>query len=162
MTLVLDTGCYLLLAAQIGRSSRPLLALAKSAKRLDYRLSMSSLAWAECAGHICYAQPSAPYHAWEQGEAVGFMRNFQEMVSVHSANADDLIEAAKWLRRAIDPRIDPKDRRGPTLADASTAYLAQQLNAELVVTDDLADFRLLLRDFDGEMVTPRQLVAALA
>ncbi|HLG69391.1 MAG TPA: hypothetical protein VK009_03095 [Chloroflexota bacterium] len=161
MTLVLDTGYYLLLAARIGRSSRPLLALAKGAKRLGYELSMSSMAWAECVSHVCHAEPGLPYTAWEHGNAMTFLRHFRHIVSVHPANGDDLLEIAKRLRQAFDPGVASGRRQGPTLADASTAYLVQQLKAEILVTDDLADFRLLLPNFDGEMIAPKQLVDAI-
>lgn len=161
MNFVLDTGYYLLASRVAGRSSAALLTSGKQTIRLGFVLHMSALVWMECVSHTCYAHPTLPPSVWEHSDEVFFLHRFPATVYIDRPQASALVDAAINLRRVIDPEVEPRRRRGPTIVDAVTAELVKRLDAEVVVSADRADFELLLPGFDGEIWTPRELVDEL-
>lgn len=161
MNLVLDTGYYLLISSLVGRSSSVSLAVTEAALRLKLNLHMSALVWMECASHTCYALPAAPFQVWQHSAELVFLRRFPATVHIDQPEASVLIDAAINLRRVVDPNIEPRRRKGPSIVDAVTAELVRRTGAEVLVSADHSDFELLLPGFDGEIWTPRELVDQL-
>jgi len=106
---------------------------------------------------LSHSQPRLPLNAWLHSVEVQTFIEVSSSVTIHPANARSLLTAATMKR----DYINSTPRHEPTLTDAATAELADVLHAELLVTDDLRDFSRLLPDFDGEILSPAELIHAL-